>query len=136
MQSVARSVASSTRLARSTIPAPPEPPFELLSSDDAEVRAAAIRTLVALRDPSLFVVLCVSEAIDQVLRERALLPAAPLTWRGWRGLVLGPVLAMSPGDRMVWALEFADKLIAPQRFPRAMVGHFDRLFDDSAEPTP
>jgi hypothetical protein len=128
MQSAARSVASAASPA--ALPPFPEPPFELLSSSNAEVRTAALRALVALRDPSLFVVVCVSEAIDQVLRERALLPSAPLTWRGWRGLVMGPVLAMAPGDRMVWALEFADKLIGPQRFPRAMVDHFDSLFDD------
>jgi hypothetical protein len=99
----------------------PEPSFELLVDDDAAVRATALRSLVARRDVTLFVVMCAGEAIDEVLRRRADLPAAPLTWRGWRAVVPGLILAMAPDERLAWAVEFADKLVATQRYPESLI---------------
>lgn len=103
----------------------PEPAFDLLLDEDAAVRAAALRTLMNRRDASLFVVLCAGEAIDQELRARAGLPAAPLTWRGWRGTVPGLILALPPGERLAWAVEFADKLIEAQRYPATLLSSLE-----------
>jgi hypothetical protein len=102
-----------------------EPAFDLLLDEDAAVRAAALRALMNRRDASLFVVLCAGEAVDQELRARAGLSAAPLTWRGWRGTVPGLILALPPGERLAWAVEFADKLIEAQRYPAALLATLD-----------
>jgi hypothetical protein len=98
-----------------------EPSFDLLVHRDAAVRATALRNLVARRDPSLFVLICAGEAVDAAIREREGLPATPLAWRGWRGVIMGPILAMAADERLVWALAYAGKLIAPQRYPTSLL---------------
>jgi hypothetical protein len=98
-----------------------EPDFDLLVASDADVRAGALRALLVLRDPSLFVVICAAEAIDELMRARDGLPPAPQSWRSWRGVVPGPILAMAADQRLVWALEFAGKLLQIQRYPAGLV---------------
>jgi hypothetical protein len=98
-----------------------EPTFDLLVDPDADIRANALRALVSRRDPSTFVLLCAGEAVDAAIRERDGLPPSPLSWRGWRGIVMGPVLAMPADQRLVWALEFAGKLLEPQRYPTSLL---------------
>jgi hypothetical protein len=119
--SIVNTLTSAGTAASPRAAATPEPSFELLVDEDASVRAVALRALVGRRDPSLFVVICAGEAIDEVFRRRADLPAAPLTWRGWRGVVPGLILAMAPDERLAWAVEFADKLIETQRYPASLV---------------
>jgi hypothetical protein len=105
----------------------PEPTFDLLVDPDADVRGAALRSLVSRRDPSTFVLICAGEAVDAAIRERDGLPPAPLSWRGWRGMVMGPVLAMPADQRLVWALEFAGKLLEPQRYPTSLLRYLGRV---------
>jgi len=107
---------------QASLPATAALPFDLLVHPDAEVRASSLRALLARRDPETFTILCAGEAIDEAMRQRDGLPPAPLSWRRWAGMVPGAILAMPADERLVWALEFAGKLIAPQRFPELLIG--------------